>query len=131
MSINYEAFFDNRLVITQKKDIWGLQLIKTWTRIKSEMYLMHIFTHLRGIYIIKAGVCVRTLQCTNVTSPPVLKLLDSQGYPWLPYDLTKVIKLIKETFAPIFFQKNTLCHSFRIIVNPSVLLSGLVSLLPD
>ena len=49
MSINYEAFFDNRLVNTQKKDIWGLQLIKAWTRIKSEMYLMHIFTHLRGI----------------------------------------------------------------------------------
>ena len=43
MSINYEAFFDNRLVNTQKKDIWGLQLIKAWTQIKSEMYLMHIF----------------------------------------------------------------------------------------
>ena len=43
--------------------------------------------------------------------PTLLKLYDSQGYLWLPYDLTKVIKLIGETFEPqkyIFFQKNTL-----------------------
>ena len=59
MSINYEAFFDNRLVNTQKKDIWGLQLIKAWTRIKSEMYLMHIFTHLRGTLLIRDMVVKR------------------------------------------------------------------------
>ena len=42
-------------------------------------------------------------------------------------DLAEVIKLIGETFEPknIFFQKSTLCHSFRIIVIPSVLLSFL------
>ena len=62
-----------------------------------------------------------------LTSPPVLKLWDSQGYLWLPYDLTEVIKLIGVTFKQkeIFFQKNTLCHSFQIIVIPSVLLSFL------
>ena len=63
----------------------------------------------------------------QLTSPPVLKLWDTQGYLWLPYDLTEVIKLIEERFEPknIFFQKNTLCHSFRISVIPSVLLSFL------
>ena len=74
------------------------------------------------IYIIKAGVCLFVCQHYNVltlTSPPVLKLEDSQGYLWLPYDLTKVIKLIGETLE----QKITLGHSFRIIVIPSVLLS--------
>ena len=67
---------------------------------------------------------VRTL-----TSPPVLKLWDSQGYLWLPYNLMEVIKLIEKRLEPknIFFQKNTLCHSFRIIVIPS----GLLSFLPD
>ena len=53
----------------------------------------------------------------QLTSPPVLKLWDTKGYLWLPYDLPEVIKLIGE--------KNTLCHSFRIIVIPSVLLSFL------
>ena len=80
------------------------------------------------IYIIKSDVCLRTLECTNVTSPPVLKLWDSQGYLWLPYDLTEVIKLIGERLEPkkkFFFQKNSLCHSFRISVIPSILLSFL------
>ena len=82
--------------------------------------------------------------CFNVrmlTSPPVLKLWGTQGYLWLPYDLTEVIKLIGETFEPknIFFFKKILyvipsalvsflpyyCHSFRIIVIPSVLVSFL------
>ena len=61
-----------------------------------------------GIYIIKAGVCVSTLECTNVTSPPVLKLWDSQGYLWLSYDLTEVISLVGVTFKQkiiFFFQK--------------------------
>ena len=63
-----------------------------------------------------------------LSSPPVLKLWDTQGYLWLPYDLTEVIKLIGETFGPkmfFFSQKNTLCHSFRITVIPSILLSFL------
>ena len=70
----------------------------------------------------------------QLTSPPVLKLWDTQGYLWLPYDLTEVIKLIGETFEPnIFFFKKILyvipsvllsslpdfCHSFRISVIPS------------
>ena len=70
------------------------------------------------------GWCVFVCGHWNVqtlTSPPVLKLWDSQGYLWLSYDLMEVINLIGVTFK----QKNTLCHSFRIIVIPSVLLSFL------
>ena len=66
------------------------------------------FTLHYTIYIIKTDVCLRTLECPNVTSPPVLKLWDSQGYLWLPYDLTEVINLIGVTFKPkiiIFFKK--------------------------
>ena len=49
------------------------------------------------------------LNVLTLTSPLVLKLLNSQGYLWLPYDLAEVIKLIGETFEPPFvFQKNTL-----------------------
>ena len=33
------------------------------------------------------------------------------------------IKVIRETFRQFFFQRNTLCHSFQIIVIPAVLLS--------
>ena len=78
------------------------------------------------IYIIKSGVCLSVCGHYNVqtlTSPPVLKLWDTQGYLWLPYD-----QLIWVTFK----QKNTLCyflvllsflpdycHSFRISVIPS------------
>lgn len=79
--------------------------------------------------------------------PSVLKLLDSQGYLWLSYDLAEVIKLIGVTFKQtnIFFSKKYFmsffhisvipsvlmsfppdyCHSFRIIVIPSVLVSFL------
>ena len=53
----------------------------------------------------------------RLTTPPVLMLWGTQGYLWLPYNLTEVIKLIGERFEP----KNTLCHSFRIIVIPSKL----------
>ena len=66
-----------------------------------------------------SGVCLFVCGHYNVrmlTSPPILKLWVTQGYLWLPYDLTEVIKLIGETFE----QKDTLCHSFRIIVIPSV-----------
>ena len=59
---------------------------------------------------IKAGVCLFVCGHYNVrtlTSPPVLKLWGTQGYLWLPYDLTEVIKLIGETFEQkkIFFSK--------------------------
>ena len=72
-----------------------------------------------------------------LTSPPILKLWDTQGYLWLPYDLTEVIKLIGETFEPkknFFFHVipsillsflPDYCHSFRIIVIPSILVSFL------
>ena len=52
-------------------------------------------------------VCPSTLKCTNVTSPQVLKLWDSQGFLWLPYDLTEVISLVGVTFKQkkIFFSK--------------------------
>jgi hypothetical protein len=92
------------------------------------------------VYIIKAGVCVcQRLNVPTLTSPPVLMLWGTQGYLWLPYDLTKVIKLFGLT--KFFFSKKILyvipsallsflpyyCHSFRITVIPSVL----VSFLPD
>ena len=74
-------------------------------------------------------VCVCHYRNVRLTSPPVLKLWGTQGYLWLSYDLTKVIKLIGERFEQKknLFQKNSLCHSFRIIAMPS----GLLSFLPD
>jgi hypothetical protein len=80
--------------------------------------------------IIKSGVCLSVCGHSNVptlTSPPILKLLDSQGHLWLPYDLLEVIKLIGVTFKQrnVVFFKTILCHSFRIIVIPSGLLSFL------
>ena len=46
-------------------------------------------------------VCLFVCQHSDVrlTSPPVLMLWGTQGYLWLPYDLTEVIKLTGETFA--------------------------------
>ena len=90
----------------------------------------------KKLYIIKAGVCLSVFGHYDVqlTSPPVLKLWDTQGYLWLPYDLTEVIKLFGVTFKQknIFFSKKYFmsflphyCHSFRITVIPSVLLSFL------
>ena len=86
-------------------------------------------------------MCVCGHSDVRLTSPPVLKLWDTQGYLWLPYDLTEVIKLIGETFESKkdFFVQKILyvipsallsflpyyCHSFRIIVIPSVLVSFL------
>ena len=72
----------------------------------------------------------------TLTSPSVFKLLDSQGYLWLPYDLAEVIKLFGETSERknIFFSKKYFisfllhyCHSFHSTVIPS----GLLSFLPD
>ena len=62
------------------------------------------------IYIIKSGVCLFVCQHSNVptlTSPPILKLWGTQGYLWLPYDLTEVIKLIGVAFKQkiYFFSK--------------------------
>ena len=83
--------------------------------------------------------CMSLCQHSNVptvTSPPVLRLWDSQGYLWLPYDLTKVMNLFEVTFKQknFFFQKKYFmsflppyCHSFRNTVIPS----GLLSFLPD
>ena len=93
------------------------------------------FGDTHNMYLFYKGRCLCVCQHSNVlplTSPPVLKLWDTQGYIWLPYDLTEVIKLIGERFEPkkrCFFQfiffLNTLCHSFRIIVIPSVVPSFL------
>ena len=97
------------------------------------------------IYIIKSGVrvCVfvNTRNVQMLTSPPILKLCDTQGYLWLPYDLTEAIKLIGVTFKQffLFFFETMLyvipsallsflpyyCHSLGIIVIPSVLVSFL------
>ena len=79
-------------------------------------------------------VCLSVCGHFNVrlTTPPVLMLWGTQGYLWLPYDLTEVINLIGETFErKIYFFKKILyvipselmsflpyyCHSFRIILN--------------
>ena len=84
-------------------------------------------------------MCLSSLQCTNVTSPPVLKLCDSQGYLWLPCVLTEAINLIGVTSRQKKFFKKVLyvipsvllsffpyyCHSFHINVIPSELLSFL------
>ena len=45
--------------------------------------------------VMKSGVCLSVCGHSDVrlTSPPVLKLCDTEGYLWLPY-LTEVIKLI-------------------------------------
>ena len=87
-------------------------------------------------------VCLWTLRCTNVTSPPVFKLWDTQGYLCHPYDLTEVINLFGVTFKQkiksfkkiVYVIPSALvsflpyyCHSFQIIV----ISSGLLSFLPD
>ena len=78
-----------------------------------------------------------------LTSPSVLKLLDSQRYLWLSYDLAEVIKLIAVTFKQkmccFISKKNTLCHSALVLFlldyshsfGISVIPSGFLSLLPD
>ena len=109
------------------------------------LYLWKLFGKFQNIYIIKVGVCLFVCGHYNVrtlTSPPVLKLWDSQGYAWLSYDLMEVIKLIGERFELIFFFFKKIlyvipsivlsflpdyCHSFQISAIPSVLLS----ILPD
>ena len=89
-------------------------------------------------YLYYKGRCLCVCQNSNVptiTSPPILKLWDTQGYLWLSYDLMEVINLIGERFEPkkYFFFKKILyvihsalvsflsyyCHSFRIFVIPS------------
>ena len=86
------------------------------------------------IYIIKSVVCLFVCGYYDVptlTSPPVLKLWDIQGYLWLSYDLMEVINLIGVTFEQkIFFSKKYfmsflphLCHSFHITFIPSGLMT--------
>ena len=88
---------------------------------------MKIFSRATTAYLYYKVRCVSVCGHSNVwlTTPPVLMLWGTQGYLWLPYDLTEVINLIGERLEPkkYFFQKNTLCHSFCISVIPSVLLS--------
>ena len=61
----------------------------------------------------------------TIASPPVLKLLDNQGYLWLPHDLTKVIKLIGETLG----QKNFLMKC--VLPNIILLLNKMSHILPN
>ena len=84
------------------------------------------------------GWCVCVCQHSNVrtlASPPVLMIWGTQGYLWLPYDLTEVINLIEERFKPKKKKKfqqilyvipsvilsffPDFCYSFRIIAIPS------------
>ena len=95
------------------------------------------FLDLSQIYIIKSGVCVFVCQHFNVqlTSPPVLKLWDTQGYLWLSAPQFFFSKKYFMSFLPHYFHTfhTTVipsrllsfllyyCHSFRIIVIPSKL----------
>ena len=79
------------------------------------------------IYIIKSDVCLRTLECpANYSSS-----FYAMGYPRVPMASLWPNGGNKANWGNIqakknfFFQKNTLCHSFRISVIPSVLLSFL------
>ena len=76
-------------------------------------FLTSVFIDLS--YIIKASGCqFVTAKCPiTLTSPPLLKLLDS-----LPYDLAEVIKLIGEHLSPPFFSFKKILY-----VIPSALLS--------
>ena len=90
------------------------------------MRCIQIFLSIEYLYY--KGWCLSVCHHLNVqlNSPPVLKLLDSQGYLWLSYDLAEVLNLVGETFEQKkSFQKNILCHSFHTIVIRSVLLSFL------
>ena len=93
--------------------------------------LSHLYYKVRCV-----SVCLSTIQCNvRLTSSPVLMLWGTQGYLWLHYDLTKVIKLFGVTFIQAKIKKNFKkyfmsflphqCHSFCIAVIPSVLLSFL------
>ena len=52
--------------------------------------------------VMKSGVCLSVCGHSDVrlTSPPVLKLWGTQGYLWLPYDLSEVIKKYFMSFLP-------------------------------
>jgi hypothetical protein len=57
-----------------------------------------------SISILYSPVCVcQHYNVPTLSSPPFFKLLDSQGYLWLPYDLAEVIKLTGETFEQKIF----------------------------
>ena len=65
--------------------------------------------------VMKSGVCLSVCGHSDVrlTSPPVLKLWGTQGYLWLPYGLTEVIKLIGVAFKQkiYFFSSNLSLNS--------------------
>jgi hypothetical protein len=125
-------------------EVIGHNVAKTFPKSPFLKFLMIYFNLLisyRVDNLYYKGQCLSVCQHLNVptlTSPPILKLWDTQGYLWLPYDLTKVIKLIGEIFEPkTFFSSNKIlyvipsallsffpyyCHSFQIIVIPSILL---------
>jgi hypothetical protein len=121
-------------------EVIGHNVAKTFPKSPFLKFLMIYFNLLisyRVDNLYYKGQCLSVCQHLNVptlTSPPILKLWDTQGYLWLPYDLTKVIKLIGEIFEPkTFFSSKKYfmsflpryCHSFRITVIPSRLLSFL------
>ena len=73
-------------------------------------------------YVYYSSVCVcGHSNVAMLTSPPILKLWDTQGYLWLPYDLMEVIKLFGVTFK----QKNIFFFKKILYVIPSALLSFL------
>ena len=106
-----------RMLSPEEIDYFGTGYYLEWKRV----ILTNLYYKVWCLSVRLSSLNVR------LTSPPVLKLWDTQGYLWLPYDLTEVIKLIGETFEPpqFFFQNNTLCHSFGIIVSPPLLLAFL------
>ena len=78
----------------------GLQII-----VRPSLELANITSYL--YYKVRCVFVCGHYNVPTLTSPPVLKLWGTQGYLWLPYDLTEVIKLIGERFEPkkYFFSK--------------------------
>ena len=104
--------------------------IKNSGNLKLCSYLEPFWTIKKPIYIIKADVCLFVCGHSNVqmlTSPPILKLWNTQGYLWLPYDQTEIMKLIGERFEPIFFSKTQFHQSqmqnLRIVLTNIIMVS--------
>ena len=76
------------------------------------------------IYPVKLSICV-FVNSTNITSPLVFKLCDTQGYLWLSYDLTDVINLTGNIQV-----KKMLYYSFSIIVLNEILVGSLTIFTP-
>ena len=123
--LNSSTFWDFEPVL---KHVWSKSTFFSAKSFNFDQTYLNLYYKVR---------CVSVCRHFNVrlTTPPVLMLWGTQGYQWLPYDLTEVIKLIGERFEPknIFFQKKYpmsflphYCHSFHSTVIPS----GLLSFLP-